>query len=80
MLDWGSKGWCFETRQSHCVVFLSKTPYPLPSAGSTQEDRKSSRHDRFFFYSDVDLERKLVIIFLSISLNRCFGCSKEPSH
>ena len=24
--------------------------------------------------------RKIVIIFLSISLNVCFGCSKEPSH
>ena len=24
--------------------------------------------------------RKIVIIFLSISLNICFGCSKEPSH
>ena len=23
---------------------------------------------------------KIVIIFLSISLNMCFGCSKEPSH
>ena len=24
--------------------------------------------------------RKIVIIFLSISLNMCYGCSKEPSH
>ena len=24
--------------------------------------------------------RKIAIIFLSISLNICFGCSKEPSH
>ena len=24
--------------------------------------------------------RKIAIIFLSISLNVCFGCSKEPSH
>ena len=23
---------------------------------------------------------KVVIIFVSISLNMCFGCSKEPSH
>ena len=23
---------------------------------------------------------KIVIIFLSVSLNICFGCSKEPSH
>ena len=25
-------------------------------------------------------ESIIVIIFLSISLNMCFGCSKEPSH
>ena len=25
-------------------------------------------------------KRKIAIIFLSISLNMCFGCSKEPSH
>ena len=25
-------------------------------------------------------ERKIVNIFLPISLNMCFGCSKEPSH
>ena len=25
-------------------------------------------------------ERKIVNIFLPISLNICFGCSKEPSH
>ena len=24
--------------------------------------------------------RKIAIIFLSVSLNMCFGCSKEPSH
>ena len=24
-------------------------------------------------------ERKIVIIFLPINLNMCFGCSKEPS-
>ena len=25
-------------------------------------------------------ERKIVIIFLPINFNMCFGCSKEPSH
>ena len=25
-------------------------------------------------------KHKIVIIFLPISLNMCFGCSKEPSH
>ena len=25
-------------------------------------------------------ELKIVIIFLPINLNICFGCSKEPSH
>ena len=24
--------------------------------------------------------RKIVIIFLPLNLNMCFGCSKEPSH
>ena len=24
--------------------------------------------------------RKILIIFLPINLNMCFGCSKEPSH
>ena len=27
-----------------------------------------------------NFERKIVIIFLPINLNMCFGCSKEPSH
>ena len=26
------------------------------------------------------ISEKIVIIFLSISLNMCLGCSKEPSH
>ena len=26
------------------------------------------------------LQRQIVVVFLSISLNVCFGCSKEPSH
>ena len=33
------------SRRSHCVVSLSKKHYPLLSTASTQEDRKSSRHD-----------------------------------
>ena len=27
-----------------------------------------------------NFERKIVKTFLSVSLNICFGCSKEPSH
>ena len=26
------------------------------------------------------LKRKIVIIFIPISLNICFGCANEPSH
>ena len=26
------------------------------------------------------IERKIVIIFFSISFNMCFGCPKDPSH
>ena len=29
----------------YSVVFLSKTPYPLLSTGSSQEDKKSFGHD-----------------------------------
>ena len=29
---------------------------------------------------NVDWEKQKIIIFLSISLNMCFGTSKEPSH
>ena len=37
------------------------------------------------FYSSIDPDRKfcepkIVIFFLPISLNMCFGCLKEPSH
>ena len=28
----------------------------------------------------IKKQRKIVIIYLSISLNMCFGCSKEQSH
>ena len=41
--------------------------------------------DRFHSVSKGQLskkikQRKITIIFLSISLNMCFKCSKEPSH
>ena len=37
--DWESKSCKFEShpQQSHCVVFFSKTLYPLLNTGSTQE-------------------------------------------
>ena len=40
-LAWISKGYKFKThrRQSHCVVYSSKTLYLLLSNGSSQEDR-----------------------------------------
>ena len=31
-------------------------------------------------YNNYKFERKIVNIFLPISFNICFGCSKEPSH
>ena len=39
-LNLGSKGCMFETHQSHCVVSLRGTLYPLLSTSLTQEDRK----------------------------------------
>ena len=43
--DLGLKGHECETHRRHCVVSLSKTLYHLLGTGSTQEDRKMSRHD-----------------------------------
>ena len=45
ILDLRLKGLKLETHRRQCVVFLSKTLVPLLSTGSTQENRKSSRHD-----------------------------------
>ena len=42
----------------------SNQPTPLQSIGPVKKNNL----------------RKIVIIFLSIRLNKCFGCSKEPSH
>ena len=39
-------------------MFLSKTFYPLNSFGSTQEDRKSSRHDLKIVEWDVKHQNK----------------------
>ena len=44
-----------------------QTRYRLRKASATSLDNKI-------------FERKIVNIFLSISINTCFGCSKEPSH
>ena len=32
------------------------------------------------WYHSKKVECRIAIVFLSISLNMCFGCSKEPSH
>ena len=40
VLELGLKGYLLWAHVSHCVVFLSKTLYPLLSTGSTQEDWK----------------------------------------
>ena len=36
-----------------------------------------SQHHRYVY---TLFERKIVVVFLPINLNICFGCSKEPSH
>ena len=53
MFDLALKSRGFETHRGHCVVALTKVPYPLLSTGSTQEDRKASRHDWKFVNWDV---------------------------
>ena len=46
--------------------------------------RASTSHLATFASTYVQIrkfyEHKIVIIFLPINLNMCFGCSKEPSH
>ena len=63
--DCRSKGYWFQPhdRRGHYVVSLSKTPYPLLSAGSTSEDQ--SRHDRKF----VDLDLVLTYLFVQYITN-----------
>ena len=48
-------------------IFFTKQPFP--SHGSHAMVQISKK-----------FQRKFVIIFLLISLNMCFGCSKEPSY
>ena len=43
VLNLGSKGYMFKTHLWQCIVYLSKTLYPLLSTGSTQDSRKSSQ-------------------------------------
>ena len=45
------------THLSNCVLSLSKRLYQLIRTGSTQADRYSSRHDRFFDW-DVKHQNK----------------------
>ena len=44
-----------------------------------KEKLKSICHDTWVHIRKF-YEHKIVIIFLPINLNMCFGCSKEPSH
>ena len=48
-------------------------------AGSILSDRKLKRLE-ISNMINKDFELKIVNIFLSISLNICFGCSKQLSH
>ena len=52
----------------------SQTFRSIPSPGPDDLSGKAYVQIRTFY------ERKIVIIFLPINLNMCFGCSKEPSH
>ena len=61
-----------EAHWRHCVVSLSNTLHPLLSTGSTQEDRKISRHD----LKIVDFEvkhKKTNNKLLSISDDMCLS-------
>ena len=40
---------------------------------------KHRKDRKYIIGSDKQHDHKIVNIFLSVSLNTCFGCSKEPS-
>ena len=59
------------------VCFMQSAAISLMSVTDKQSWNKV-----LYLSSDLGkcLQREFVIIFLPISLNICFGCSKEPSH
>ena len=54
--------------------FWAPTTYVMSVSGT------STCSARVYVQLSKISERKIMIIFLSISLNMCLGCSKEPSH
>ena len=43
-------------------------------------DKQAATITSYFSFSLMTIVCKIVIIFLLINLNMCFGCPKEPSH
>ena len=54
--------------------------FPFKYSGLFGWNAKQSDDMEFQVPISKLFERKIVIIFLPISLNTCFGCSKEPSY
>ena len=83
----GPKGRRFEPYQRHCVVSLSKNinpslvlVQPRKTCPFITEKLLMGRKESNQTNKRKIYERKIVIIFLPITLNICFGRSKEPSH
>ena len=69
---------CIFVKDDICIRKFDKTGWPLQDIGFKQFSRPFGK------YIGLDkqkiFERKIVNIFLPISFNIRFGCSKEPSH
>ena len=52
---------------------------PIKDAGKGMVKQGNYKHLTYVEKNKI-FEHKIVTIFLSINLNMCFGCSKEPSH
>ena len=59
----------------HKIIFFSKKPEKIKLSPVNLGRVSYAVHRCVFF-----IWPKIVIIFLSIRLNMCFGCSKELSH
>ena len=59
------------TEPDHAETTAAATGF----TATTAEDHAETHPCQCKFFSS-----KILIIFLFIYLNRCFGCSKEPSH
>ena len=59
------------------MVFLTNS---LKKTVLKKKQTTKKRVKQWIGYQHLNFQHKIVIIFLPINFNICFGCSKEPSH